>query len=134
VYTTKISQIESLMHCISAFMCLLDQKTLFNHIPSLLHSNLATSSVFFRNMEIFWQKENNCIWHKVDFYPTQHSTFIRIKPCAKNRDKNIQSSTSKNKYMLTINGNWGFILCPELHVPYQFIIMKLRLQLKAIAC
>jgi len=55
-------------HYIFGFIHLLDQKTLFNHIRTLLHLNLATSSIFFIDMEIFWQKKNNFIWHKVDIY------------------------------------------------------------------
>jgi len=55
-------------HCISAFIYVLDQKTLFNHIPTLLHSNLATSSIFFIDMEVLWHKKNNFIWQKVHIY------------------------------------------------------------------
>jgi len=45
-------------HCISTFIHLLDQKTLFNHIHALFHPNLVTSSTFkLIEIENFWLKK-----------------------------------------------------------------------------
>jgi len=44
-------------HCISTFIHLLDQKTLFNHIHTLFHPNLTISSITLMEMENFWRQK-----------------------------------------------------------------------------
>jgi len=55
-------------HCISTFIHLLDQKTLFNHIHTLFYPDLAISSIFLIQMKKNWQKKITFIWQNVEFF------------------------------------------------------------------
>jgi len=59
----------------------LDQKSLFNHIHTLFHPNLAISPIFLMEMGNFWQKKITFIWQKVDvhFEVVQSGTMVPKK-------------------------------------------------------